>query len=144
ATARPPRRAQRVDHCDRVGRVRRPAGLQRGRLAGPEPAREPLTQADLRAADFLAGAFLAVFFAAGFLAVLFFGAAFLAEDFFVGLLLFFAGFFSSAGSSSATSSPREPFAAATDFCSAASRSTTCPVDGSSGLLRVTSPPCSFA
>jgi hypothetical protein len=95
-----------------------------------------------------------LFLAAGFLAESFLAAGFLAALFLV--VLFFAGLPvssslasaawapASAGSSSPGSSPRADFAAATDFCSAANRSTTSPADGAGSLVRLTSPPSSLA
>ena len=72
---------------------------------------------------------LAFFFAAGVFLAVFFAAAFL------------AGFFPSALSSALSSdSPRAVLAASTDFCNAASRSTTSPEVLVAVGVRLTSPP----
>ena len=80
-----------------------------------------------------------VFFAAAFLVDDFLAAAFLAAVFLAAVFL--AGSFAPVSLPvSPESSPRASLAAATDFCSAASRSTTSPEDLVAVGVRFTSPP----
>ena len=112
---------------------------------------EALRAAVLRVVDFLVVVFLAAVF---FVAAVFFAGAFFAGAFFAAVLrlaVFFAGLSSASSLSSEASraasagdSPRAVFAASTERCSAASRSTTSPEVLVEVGVRLTSPPSTLA